>query len=610
MSNAPIVPHRVIREDREDGSVLLRSAYATPPAVRSTGVWLQRWADAAPDRIFIAERSGAGWRAVTYGDARDRVRAIAASLIARGLRPDRPVAMLSGASVDHALLALAAQYVGVPMAPIAEQYSLIPDARDRLRHVLRVLDPGMIYVEDAERYGGALDVEEALGVEVVATRSEGARKGATPFASLERGRDDAAVEAAHAAVEPGTLAKVLFTSGSSGTPKGVPTTHHMMCVNQVQMGSAFPFLTARPPRILDWLPWNHVFGGSHNFNMALCHGGSYFIDNGRPTPAGIVETLANIRDQPGTVAFNVPIGYAMLVDAFRADAGLRRRYFADLDLIFYGGASLPQPVWEALEGFATEVRGAPPLMSAGWGMTETAPATLMVHEPTPRAGLVGVPLPGVTAKLLPDEAMRCELRVKGPNVMAGYFRDPEKTAESFDEEGFLITGDALRFVDPDRPEAGLKFDGRISEDFKLLTGTWVHASMLRLDALRAFGPLVQDIVITGHDRAEIGVLAFVDPAALDALGGPVRSVDGALVGDALTAALRADLETLAAPGAGSSTRIMRALALAEPPSIADQEVTNKGSLNVRRILARRAALVDRLYDDADPATIRPGKEFR
>ena len=286
------------------------------------------------------------------------------------------------------------------------------------------------------------------------------------------------------------------------------TTHRMMCTNQVQLADAMPFLRARPPRIVDWLPWNHVFGGSHNFNMMLANGGSLYIDDGKPVKGLFERTVENLSLITGTLCFNVPVGFSMLLGALRKDAGLRQRFFEDLDMIFYAGASLPQDIWQGFEHMAVETKGEVPLITSSWGLTETAPAMMLQHEPTENSGVVGVPLNGVTAKLIPDGEMRCEVRVKGPNLMPGYFEAPEKTAEAFDDEGFFITGDAMRFVDPEDINKGMKFDGRISEDFKLLTGTWVRAAQLRIDILAALSPLASDLVVTGADKSEIGVMIF------------------------------------------------------------------------------------------------------
>lgn len=594
-----LVPHAVNIVRRAD-DLLMTSRTPFDPVVSKTGVWLDKWADEAPSRIFLAERSGEGWREMGYGEVRDAVRAIASSLAARGMGASTPIVIMSGNSLDHALLSLGAQYAGVPTVPLAEQYSLITEAHERLVYVLNKIRPTMAFVDDAARYGAAISRPELQGVEIVASRTEGAPVKVTPFAELLRGDLSVDLAAVHARVGPDTLAKVLFTSGSSSDPKGVLTTQHMMCANQAQMASVLPFLKERPPRILDWLPWNHVFGGSHNTLMMLAHGGSLYIDNGKPTGPGFPLTVRNIIDRPGTLSFNVPVGFSMLVQEMETNMALRQAYFGDLDMLFYAGASLPQDVWTRLEQMAVEIRGRLPLMISSWGMTETAPATLMVHEPIGRSGVVGVPLPATEIKLIPDDEMRCELRVKGPNVMAGYWGDAERSAQAFDEEGFLITGDAVRFVNPDDPERGLIFDGRVSEDFKLLTGTWVQAGRLRLDALEHLRGLVQDVVVCGHDRGEIGLFIFPKP---DQLHGDTTS-EGAVIDPQLQAAIESRLRDMGRIATGSARRITRAIILAEPPSLKDSELTDKGSLNVRRIITRRAGLLERLYDNEDPALIR------
>lgn len=570
------------------------------PVVMRTADWLHRWAEEAPDRVFLAERSGQGWREVSYAAALEQVRAIAAWLVARGLGQETPLVVLSGNSVNHALLSFGAQYAGVPTVPLAEQYSLIPEAHGRLVYVLDKVKPSLAFTDDAGRYAAALALPQFEGVEIVAAQPDGAPRPVTPFADLLRGDASVDVDAALAGVGPDTVAKILFTSGSSSDPKGVLTTQRMMCGNQAQMASVLPFLKDRPPRICDWLPWNHVFGGSHNVNMMLAHGGTLCIDNGKPTKALFAETVRNVTDRPGTLSFNVPVGFSMLVHEMETNRELRDAYFRDLDMIFYAGASLPQEIWNRLEDMAREVRGRLPLMISSWGMTETAPATLMVHEPIGRSGVVGVPLPGTEIRLIPDEDIRCELRVKGPNVMPGYFGDPIKTAEAFDDEGFLLTGDAIRFVDPDDHDRGLVFDGRVSEDFKLLTGTWVQAGRLRLDALEGLRGLVQDVVVCGHDRDAIGLFIFPRPKQVHG----DNSSEGAVIDPALQAEIEERLRAMAKASTGSAKRITRAIVLAEPPSLKDGEITDKGSLNVRKIITRRAALLERLYDNEDPALIR------
>lgn len=594
-----LVPHAATMVRRE-GDLLMQSRTPFDPVVSNTGVWLDKWAEKTPSGIFLAERSGGGWREMGYAEVRDAVRAIASSLAARGMDASTPIVILSGNSLDHALLSLGAQYAGVPTVPLAEQYSLITEAHDRLVYVLNKVRPTMAFVDDAARYGAAISRPELTGVEIVASLTGNAPVKVTPFAELLRGDGGVDLASVHAKVGPETLAKILFTSGSSSDPKGVLTTQKMMCANQAQIASVLPFLKERPPRIMDWLPWNHVFGGSHNTLMMLAHGGSLYIDNGKPTSSGFPQTVRNVIDKPGTLSFNVPVGFAMLVHEMETNMALRKAYFGDLDLLFYAGASLPQEVWTRLEEMAIEIRGKLPLMISSWGMTETAPATLMVHEPIGRSGVIGVPLPGTEIKLIPDEEMRCELRVKGPNVMGGYWGDADKSAAAFDEEGFLITGDAVRFVNPDDPARGLIFDGRVSEDFKLLTGTWVQAGRLRLDALEHLRGLVQDVVVCGHDRGEIGLFIFPKPGQVH---GDTTS-EGAVIDPELQSAIENRLRAMATTASGSARRITRAIILAEPPSLKDSEMTDKGSLNVRKVITRRADLLERLYDNEDPALIR------
>ncbi|MBO9465453.1 feruloyl-CoA synthase [Tropicibacter sp. R15_0] len=591
-------PHNVTREDRADGTILLRSAEPLSPVANTTGEWLHRWAEEAPDRTFIAERYGAGWREESYAATLDKVRNLAAALLARGMGPDTPILIMSGNGVDHGLLALAAQYVGIPTVPVAEQYSLIHGAHGRLRHAIELVRPRMAYVVDAAQYAEALALDALAGIEIIASRPG---PGTTPFDELLKGDNSIDIDAAHAQVGPDSVVKLLMTSGSTSSPKAVMTTHRMMCANQAQLADAMPFLRARPPRIVDWLPWNHVFGGSHNFNMMLANGGTFYIDEGKPVKGVFDRTLENLSLVTGTLCFNVPVGFAMLLSALRENAPLRQRFFEDLDMIFYAGASLPQDIWQGFEQMAMETKGEIPLITSSWGLTETAPAMMLQHEPTENSGVVGVPLNGVTAKLIPDDDMRCEVRVKGPNLMPGYFEAPEKTAEAFDEEGFFITGDAMKFVDLDDLNKGMKFDGRISEDFKLLTGTWVRAAQLRIDMLALLSPLAADLVITGADKNEIGVMIFPNTSELEAEGFALQDDNGAILCPLLLGEIHRRLAAHAATGASSSTRVVRAIVLSEPASMPDGEMTAKGNLNFRKVLTRRADLLNRLYADADPA---------
>jgi feruloyl-CoA synthase len=595
-------PHSVLREDRADGTVLLRSGYDLGPVVTRTGDWLHHWAEEAPDRVFLAERHGAGWREESYRAVLGQVRAVAAALLGRGLGPDAPIMVLSGNGVDHGILALACQYAGIPLVPVAEQYSLIHGAHGRLRHAMELIEPKLVYTVDADHYAEALALDIFEAVEVVASRP--GRSGATAFADLLKGDPGVDVDAAFAAVTPDTVVKILMTSGSTSSPKGVLTTHRMMCANQVMLAESLPFLRDRAPRIIDWLPWNHVFGGSHNFNMMLANGGSLYIDDGKPVKGLFERSVENMRMISGTMLFNVPVGFSMMLDALRKDDHLRRMVFSDLDMLFYAGASLPQEVWDGFERMAIEARGAVPLMTSSWGLTETAPATMIQQEPTDRSGVIGVPMTGVRVKLIPEEDGRFEVRVKGPNITPGYFRAPEKTAEAFDEEGFFITGDAMSFVDPADPNRGMKFEGRISEDFKLTSGTWVRAGQLRMEVLACLTPLAQDVVITGADRDEIGVMIFPNREVLANEGFDEADQGGALSDPRLLSDIHRCLAERALSISGSSSRIARAMVLAEPPSMAEGEMTAKGNLNFRKVLGRRADLLERLYAPDDPCVTR------
>ncbi|MGB0512244.1 MAG: feruloyl-CoA synthase [Paracoccaceae bacterium] len=597
-------PHDVSSEQRSDGTLLLRSNAEMGDVVDTSADWLHRWSEEAPERIFLAERSGAGWREETYQSTLQKVRAIAASLLARGMGPDTPILIMSGNGVDHGLLTLAAHYVGVPTAPIAEQYALIPAARERLEHAISLVKPRMAYVVDADKFAHAITIDALAGVEIVAS-DVGSQSGVTGMDTLLQGDSGVDIDAARGQVTPDSVVKILMTSGSTSAPKGVMTTQRMMCVNQTQIADSLPFLTERPPSVVDWLPWNHVFGGSHNFNMMLANGGSFYIDDGKPLKGLFDRTVENLKMVTGSLVFNVPVGFGMLLQALKSDQDLRQRFFQDLDMIFYAGASLPQDIWQGLEQMALDVKGEVPLMTSSWGLTETAPATMIQQEPTDRSGVIGVPMSGVTLKLVPEEDGRYEVRAKGPNIMPGYYNDPQKTAEAFDDEGYFVTGDAMVFVDPDNMNAGMRFDGRISEDFKLLTGTWVRATALRMSLLGHFAPLAADLVITGQDKSDIGVLIFPNKEAIETAGHALDDVDGMLSDPSLLTALRDRLAAWNEANASSSTRIARAAFFAEPASLVDAEITAKGNLNFRKVLQRRSAILDHLYNGSHDAVIVP-----
>ena len=603
-------PPAIELERRADGAVLLRSPQPLLPYARCVGEYLVHWAQAAPDRAFLQERGATGdWQGVTYREALDRVQAIAAWLLRAGLSLERPLAMLSENSVAHGLLALAALHIGVPIVPISPAYALMSKDFGKLKSIIKLIQPGFVFVADATRYARALDAIEDLydGSIVVGDRSA-SRKNSIPFAELSRASNATAVETAFAAIGPDTIAKILFTSGSTDEPKGVINTQRMLCSNQQAMAQVWPFLRETPPVIVDWLPWNHTFGGNHNFNIVLCHGGTLYIDAGRPLPGLFEHSIANLRDVAPTVYFNVPRGYDMLIAAMRADEKLRRNFFSRLQMIFYAAAALPQNLWEALETITLDTLGEPVPMVSSWGLTETAPAVTNCHFQAQHSGVIGNPLPGCEVKLVPN-GDKLEARVRGPNVTPGYWKRPDLTAKGFDEEGYYRTGDAVRFVDAAHPEHGLFFDGRVVEDFKLSSGTWVDVGGLRTRAVAALAPIAQDIVVTGHDRDDIGFLIFPNVAACRQLCPDLPAnapVDELLAHPTLCHRVAIALAALQRDGRGSSTYAARALLLVEPPSIDAGEITDKGNINQRAALARRAALVETLYrSPLDPSVIQP-----
>ncbi|MEZ5615256.1 MAG: feruloyl-CoA synthase [Rhodocyclaceae bacterium] len=611
MSKAPfaslnLAPAAVDVERRAGGVQVLRSPQSLQPYARCLGEHLERWAREAPDRAFLAERDGTGWRRLTFAEALAQARAIGAALLARGLSAERPAMVLSDNAIDHALLALGAMHVGVPIAPVSPAYSLMSKDFAKVKAIAALLKPGLVYAADGAKFAGVLQAVDFGDAEIVLGANPPAGVKAKAFAEL-RETPGAEVDRAFAAVGPDTIAKFLFTSGSTGEPKGVINTQRMLCSNQQAIVQAWPFLKERPPVIVDWLPWNHTFGGNHNFNIALANGGTLYIDEGKPVPGLIEKTVATLREVSPTIYFNVPRGYDALIPFLEGDDALRKRFFAELQMIFYAAAALPQNLWEKLEDLSVRERGRRTVMISSWGATETAPMVTAVHYLIERAGVIGLPAPGTELKLVPNEN-KLEMRVRGPNVTPGYWQRPDLTREAFDEEGFYRIGDAGRFADPDDPARGIEFDGRIAEDFKLMSGVWVHVGALRIKALAALAPLAQDIVVAGHDREEAGFLVFANPAGCRGLC-PDLPADAPLelvLADArVVARLRDGLAQLKREGGGSSTYATRALLMAEPPSIDANEITDKGYINQRAVLARRAALVERLYaEPADPAVIR------
>jgi feruloyl-CoA synthase len=588
-----------ILERLSDDAVLVRSDELLRPFPKVLTDRLLHWAKIAPDRTCVAKRhaNGGDWRRLSYAEVASAISCIGQALLDRGLSSDRPVVILSENDIEHYLLMLAGQHVGIPTAHLSPVYSLGSRDFAALRHILNLLTPGLIFVSDGSRYRRAIDAIVEKNLELVVTIEPPPGRNVTLFSDLAATAPTAAVDAAHAAIDPHSVAKLLFTSGSTGLPKGVINTHRMICCNQQQIAQVFPFLEDEPPVLVDWLPWNHTFGGNHNTGIALYNGGSFYIDDGKPGPKAIAETVRNLREISTAAYFNVPKGYEDLLPHLRADRRLRETFFSRLRLLFYAGAGLSQPVWDAYRALALETCGERIIMVTGLGATETAPMAIQTTWETDQAGVIGIPIPGVEAKLV-SRGEKLEVRVRGPNITPGYWRQPALTERAFDEEGFYIFGDAVRFVDPGDVNKGFLFDGRLSEDFKLSTGTWVSVGPLRGRILSHFSPYVRDVVITGHDRDFVGILIFADLDACAAICPdlpPEAPMAVILAHPAVRERFQSLLENFAAGATGSSRRVVRAILLEEQPSLDAGEVTDKGSLNQRKVLERRAALVEELY---------------
>jgi feruloyl-CoA synthase len=601
---APLRPVRlgkpdVVLEKGAGGVIHIRAAQPLGKYHRKLSDALEHWAKTAPERIFLAQRDGQGnWRKLTYAQVLSDVRRIGAALLRRGLSADKPIVVLSGNEIEHALLGLAATYVGIPYAPISPAYSLMSNDFGKLRMIIELLTPGLVFVNDGGPFARALYATVPDEIELVVTRNPLGDRKTTLFSDLLGVPDDAGVAAAHEAVTPDTIVKFLFTSGSTGSPKAVINTHRMLCSNQAMLASGFAFVTDEPPVVVDWLPWSHTFGSNHNFNMVLTCGGSLYIDEGNPTPPGVPKTVRNLREIAPTIYFNVPKGYEALVAHFHADETLRRNFFSRLKVLFYAGAGLNQTTWDELTKLAVDTTGERIIFLSSLGSTETSPLALACSWDFDRPGNIGVPTPGVELKLVPNEG-KLEARLRGPHITPGYWRQDELTRDAFDEEGFYKIGDALKFVDPSDPGKGLLFDGRIAEDFKLSTGTWVSVGPLRARFIDHFAPYVRDAVFGGADRDFIAALVFPDLEACRKLGDSGADATASDIVNAPDVRQKFSelLRKLAALSQGSSTRVERAILMADLPSMDKGEMTDKGSINQRAVLRNRAALVDELYGE-------------
>ncbi|MDO9135381.1 feruloyl-CoA synthase [Hydrogenophaga sp.] len=602
---------RATLRDGAQGTHYLRADQALPPFPERITDRLVHWAKARPEQTVFARRtksadgSTGDWRHITFAQALDAARRIGQGLLNRGLSAERPVLILSENDLEHALLALGCVYAGVAYCPTSPAYSLVSQDFDKLHHVVKTLTPGLVFASDASRYSRAMLATLGEGVELVTTEGTVPGRATTPFADLLAIEPTPAVDAAMAATGPDTIAKFLFTSGSTKMPKAVINTQRMWCANQQQMMESMPVLAQSPLVLVDWLPWNHTFGGNHNFGMVLFHGGTLYIDDGKPTPALMNETLRNLREIAPTVYFNVPTGFEAIANAMKTDEALRKTLLSRVQMFFYAGAALAQPVWDALHAVQESEIGERIVMGTGLGMTESGPFGIFVTSPNVKAGDLGLPTPGLELKLV-DAGGKTEVRYKGPNITPGYWRMPLETTESFDDEGFFKTGDAVKWIDETDIHLGLKFDGRIAEDFKLATGTFVSVGPLRAKIIAAGAPYIQDVVITGLNMKEVGAMVFPTPLVRSLSGLPAdASLHDVLNSEPVLAHFQRVVTELAKTATGSASRIARLCLLADPPTIDRGEVTDKGSINQRAVLAHRAETVDLLHSDGLHAILKP-----
>ncbi|MFA5597170.1 MAG: feruloyl-CoA synthase [Pusillimonas sp.] len=585
-------------EQRNDGTLILRSPHALRAYPNHFCFHLRRWAAETPNNVFLAERDeNDQWQKITYREMLQSVESLGQALLDRGLSSSRPLMVLSENSIDLASLTLAALYAGVPVVPVSPAYSLLSQDLMKIRAIADLVTPGMIYAANAEPYARAIEAIRKEDTTVVI--SKGTLPGSVQYKNLLQTQPSVALTQAFDRVNPDQVAKILFTSGSTGEPKGVITTHRMLCSNQQSIAQCWPFMEDSPPVILDWLPWSHAFGANHNFNLVLRNGGSLYIDDGKPMPGLIEKTVRNLREISPTLYFNAPRGFDALLPYLERDSSLRDKFFQNLDLIFYASAALPQNLWDRLESASIASRGERVHMVSSWGATETTCTATSVYFTIEKAGVIGLPAPGVEVMLAPS-ASKMELRVRGPIVTPGYWKRPDLTATAYDEEGFYKIGDAGKLDDQDDPSKGILFDGRVAEDFKLLSGTWVHCGQVRLNAISACTPAIQDVVITGHDRETLGLLVFLNQSACRDIAEDQSLTTAELASNPkVHAFIKKGLQTYNQKHNSNSMRIERFTLLPDTPIIDYGEITDKGYINQNAVIKRRAAVIESMYRDSE-----------
>jgi feruloyl-CoA synthase len=586
---------------RADGSIVLKSRIPLQAYEKHIPASLAKWAKQAPERIWLAQRGGPDrqWRKVSYGEAKRTVDVLTQGLLNLGIAEGRPVAILSGNSIEHALMTQAAMQARLLAAPVSPAYSLMSQDHAKLKYLFGLIKPAVVMVQDCPVFEKALKALDLTGVTVIHVTRPVEGIASIAYADLAATPVTKAVDESIARITPDTTGKLLFTSGSTGMPKAVINTQEMMCANAAMMTQVRPRDANGPvSTVLDWMPWNHTMGGNAAFNPILVDGGTLYIDDGRPLPGQLEETIRNLREVSPTYYANVPAGYAALAAAMEKDDALCRSFFKNLSIMAYGGARLPDDLYDRMQALAVKTTGERIVFYTGWGSTETAPTATGTYWDTERVGLIGLPFPGVELKMVPCGS-KYELRLRGINVTPGYFDQPELTKKMFDEEGFYCIGDAGVFVDADDPLAGIIFAGRVVEDFKLTTGTFVHVGSLRTDAIAAATPVVHDALVAGQDRPFIGLLAWPNlHACRQLVGNPEAGFADVVKHPAVIGCLKRGLEAHNKSVAGvSSMRVARAMLMAEPPSIDGNELTDKGYINQRAGLERRADLVERLYAD-------------